>query len=74
MEQVQTLDDIIQVYGFLHLIALFTFQCWCLMVMQVMKFKRLFGEEQFSTSVARDVRVPGVDDLMRFQARIVIKS
>lgn len=58
----------------LHLIALFTLQCRCLMMVQVMKLKSLLGEEKLAARVTRDVRVSGVDDLMRLQAGVVVKS
>jgi hypothetical protein len=36
------------------------------MMMQVVKFEGLLGEEQLSTSVTRYMRVSGVNDLMSF--------
>lgn len=44
------------------------------MMMQMMKLEGLLWEEKLSASVARDMRIPGVDDLMRLQARVVIES
>lgn len=44
------------------------------MMMQVMKLESLLREEKFAASVTGDVRIAGVDYLMRFQARIIIES
>lgn len=50
----------------LHFVALLALQGRCLVVVQMVQLQRLFGEEQLATRVTRDVRVAGVDDLMRF--------
>jgi hypothetical protein len=44
------------------------------MMVQMMELQGLFREEQFSTCMARDVRVSGMDDLMGLQARVVVES